>query len=293
MLNHCVKILETTGVEHTIPCREDFASQDYWNKLYSMARVLIEACGKLPMLEKNKNYLVEQPSTSRGNPGGGSDSDDEPVPYPPNEQPFTNLELAVVNYTFTQLKNAYTAAKAVGFVNCCGKAFFVELCRFTYLVKLGNSPHKALLSTGKGCCQPGAFFINWEVPSRPLRSNQTSNTIQNFERYADCVSYNKTTFMNEIVTDNSSSDEEHTLQHNEQMVGLWKPGQQVMLGFEFYTKFVIPKVLVRQKNSSGKDILCMLCIKKMDLNNDMGILSKLIIAFTYYVCISTSFSHSQ
>ena len=33
-------------------------------------------------------------------------------------------------------------------------------------------------------------------------------------------------------------------QHNEQMVGLWSPDQQAMLGLEFYTDYVVPKILV-------------------------------------------------
>ena len=37
-------------------------------------------------------------------------------------------------------------------------------------------------------------------------------------------------------------------QHNEQMIGLWHPQQQAMLGMEFYTKYMVPKVLYLVKS---------------------------------------------
>ena len=117
-------------------------------------------------------------------------------------------------------------------------------------------------STSTGQVQPGAFFIKWVTKKRVLRSTQESDTIAScFERYGDAVSYNVCTHINEIVAEIKQSNEDPTTttteaptpttaeaQHNEQMIGLWVPNQQAMLGLKFYTEYVVPKVLLLQDN---------------------------------------------
>ena len=103
--------------------------------------------------------------------------------------------------------------------------------------------HMELVNTCTGQVQPGAFFIKWVIKKRVLRSTQESDTIAScFERYGDAVSYNVCTHINEIVAETKQSNEDPTTttaeaQHNEQMIGLWVPNQQAMLGLEFYTEW--------------------------------------------------------
>lgn len=68
------------------------------------------------------------------------------------------------------------------------------------------------------------------------------------ERYADNIVYNKVSAINVNVSEVKKSEEDHTIksqnQNNEQMLGLWRPLQQVMLGLELYGTSARPKVLL-------------------------------------------------
>ena len=208
-----------------------------------------------------------------------------------------HLQLGVVQFCFDELTKACQAATAVGFVSCCGKNFFQTLCEYANRCCFNESEHKYLLNTATGSFQPGAFYIKWPWVVASVQSGDVEATR---ERYADAVAYNKNTHLNEIVSeikqDDSSEDEEDSTsaeaQHNQQMIGLWRPEQQVMLGLEFYTDYLVPKVLLLHKNE-----LLMFYLKRLDLRNisDVGMFTKLVITFTAYVqcCKAPQVSHSQ
>ena len=160
----------------------------------------------------------------------------------------------------------------------------------------------ALVNTSTGQVQPGAYFIKWVTIKRLLRNSQESDTITScYERYGDGVLYNIRTHINEIVAEIKQSSEDPTTttaeaptpttaeaptptpaeaQHNEQMIGLWVPNQQAMLGLEFYTEYVVPKVLLLQNND-----LHMFYLNKLVLDRscDLVKLTKMCITFMFYV----------
>ena len=147
------------------------------------------------------------------------------------------------------------------------------------------------MNTSTGQVQPGAFIIKWDTKKRSLRNSQESDRITScYERYGDGVLYNIHTHINEIVAEISENSTTTTAeaptpttaeaQHNEQMIGLWAPNQQAMLGLEFYTEYVVPKVLLLQNNE-----LHMFYLNKLVLDRscDLVKLTKMCIAFVFYV----------
>ena len=285
--NYIVEVIDGSGRAYPLPC----LSQEVLGNTYGKAKLLLDGSSELPSLSENHNYVIVQQKCS-GISGEGSDSGDEAVPYPAIDPPFSEMQLGVVQFCFDRLKKAYLSARAVGFVNCCGKNFFERMCDYTNHCCSNKDEHLHLINTAKGSFQPGAFYVKWAIPNRPLRTSQSSVVPHTHERYADGVAYNVSTFLNEVVAeikwDNENedySDSEPTTaraQHNEQMVGLWQPEQQAMLGLEFYTDYVVPKILLLDSLCSE---LRMFYLERLELSNpgDVGSLTKLIITFIAYV----------
>ena len=69
-------------------------------------------------------------------------------------------------------------------------------------------------------------------------------------------------------------------QHNEQMLGLWRHNQQVMLGLEVSGMFVRPKILLLKEGQ-----LNMFYLKKLDIrfSCDLASLISLMTSFLIYV----------
>ena len=272
-------------------------------EVYPRAKVLIDAVRSLPNLSNEDRYEITQ-CGSAGRSAQPSDSDDESITYPSYPPPFSQTELSVVKHEFGELRWAYVAATTIGYYNCTGKNFFQRLLNFAIRClpedRLGH--HKALVNTSTGQVQPGACFIKWVTMKRLLRNSQESDTITScYERYGDGVLYNIRTHINEIVAEIKQTSEDPTTttaeaptpttaeaptpnpaeaQHNEQMIGLWVPNQQAMLGLEFYTEYVVPKVLLLQNND-----LHMFYLNKLVLDRscDLVKLTKMCIAFMFYV----------
>ena len=121
--------------------------------------------------------------------------------------------------------------------------------------------------------------------TKDLLSESDAPVVTPYERYADAVVYSKTSFQNKIVIeikDESGTDNTAEAQHNEQMVGLWRCDQQAMLGLEFYSDTVQPKVLLRLY---GKDVLNMFYLPRLKLEDgaDLMELTKLLVAFMSYI----------
>ena len=284
--------LQFEDASYTVPFLDPELQFD--NKTYDKAMLLIGVSKHLPCLSNTKRFKIRQRITSGNDGGVGGDSDDEVVPTPRVEPSFSECNLRVVQFCFDELKRAYIAARAVGFVNCCGKTFFQELCKYANCCSFNEREHEPeyrhLLNTATGGAQPGAFYIKWVTPSRPTR-NQKEDIESIKERYADAVSYNTSTHINDVVSEIKQDDDRNAAstsakaQHNEQMIGLWQPKQLVMLGFEFYTDFVVPKVLLLKAND-----LMLFYLERLDLTNtsDMGTLTKLVITFLSYVQMTTT-----
>ena len=147
--------------------------------------------------------------------------------------------------TFFQrdLDMRYHQAKFVKFQNAYGKCFYQKICQFL----LPDTPllFDCLISTNpKGKFQPGAMCIEWVTPGRNLRrgssgSASCSMMLQCQERVADfvvVVNKNICSIFGEIKPEPGGLN-----QNMEQMVGLLRKGQKVMLGLVANPMFVSPR----------------------------------------------------
>ena len=121
-----------------------------------------------------------------------------------------------------------------------GKFFYQKLCQF---LLPDTTLFDCLISTNpKGNFQPGAMCIEWVTPGRNMRSGSASSSIvlQCQERVADFVVVNKNIYniVGEIKPEPGGLN-----QSMEQMVGLLRKGQKVMLGLVANPMFVSPRVL--------------------------------------------------
>ena len=107
---------------------------------------------------------------------------------------FNDVQKGIVNDHFQHLHRMYGATMDHGLYNCIGKDFLHISAM--YIKHCFIDPNKlmniwCLSSTAKGKFQPGALFLNWSLPKRPLRDSNDENlryTIPH-EKYADNVVY--------------------------------------------------------------------------------------------------------
>lgn len=164
-------------------------------------------------------------------------------------------------------------------------SIFADLC--TQLDVTRRSMFLHTHNTSKGAPQPGAFWVKWSLPKKVnLSQGGHLRSIIPRERYADNIVYDRNTFINVLVAEVKESEESAIeAQNNEQMLGLWKPSQQVMLGIEAQGQILRPKVLY---SIGGK--LTMYYLKDLHLDNgdDLMMFAKLIMAFltcvSYHTC---------
>ena len=183
----------------------------------------------------------------------------------------------MVQVEFDKLRRNYVAGLRIGFFNAVGKSFVVTLGIYVNMATNNRHQYMYLQSTSTGFTQPGALFVNWSLPSRTLRRQSPERIIHTNERYADCIIYDSYNCVNVVVVEVKEDEEEASeSQNNEQMVGLWKTGQIAMLGLEFHTNTVRPKIL-----ALIDDVMHMFYLNSLDLkdSNDFSALTKLIMSF--------------
>ena len=242
---------------------------------FGRAKLLYETVRVLPTLGTTEHTIVQRKRAGRQ---ATSDSDDERIPDLPIVPRFNATEMAVVQLEFDKLRENYVAGLRIGFFNAVGKSFVVALGNYVNMATNNRRQYMYLQSTATGFSQPGALFMNWSLPSRTLRSQSLERIIHTNERYADCIIYDRYNCVNVVVVEVKENEEEASeSQNNEQMVGLWKTGQIAMLGLEFHTNTVGPKILaliddamhmfylnsldLRDANdfSAAYNVLCYLC----------------------------------
>lgn len=249
----------------------NFEVKDIPSRRYYKAKLLWEQIFVMPRLQNIDNYKITY--SSRGGLQTDSDSDGEDIPNPRSEPPFNEHELYLVNYLFKKLYESYLAAKAVGLFNCVGKTFidnlgaFLDLCCSNMISHSSQFMYKHSTST-PGEAQPGAFNVKWSLKGKlPFKR----------ERYSDNVIYDKVNVINVCNSEVKESPEVAIeSQHNEQMIGLWKPSQKAMLGFEAQDQTLRPKVLTLDDDGFN-----MYYLKEMNLNNadDLRTVAKLMMMF--------------
>lgn len=190
-------------------------------------RILAEACCAL----NDSHYEIQQ--CVRPAQGGSSDSDDEQQIDAEIPAAFDHDELVVVKYSYGLLRPRYENAKKKRFQNAAGKSFFYHLGMFllTVLPKSTMCRFQSDISTNPhGNAQPGGLKIGHMEPPRGLRDKQNWVTSIK-EKKADYVMFDKVLKMYCIVGEIKSEQDLAESQNTEQMLGLFRKNQRVMLGF--------------------------------------------------------------
>lgn len=104
------------------------------------------------------------------------------------------------------------------YANLCSHHDATTSCQFLFLP-----------TTSTGGPQHGTMYVKWSLPKKELKS--TGPIIKLNERYADHVVYDRVNVINVNVSEvKESEDYAIESQKNEQMLGLWRDSQHVMLG---------------------------------------------------------------
>lgn len=203
-----------------------------------------------------------------------------------SSQAFTNAQLLLVKRLFKQFYNSYETAMIVGPYTCIGKQFLDNAWAYASLCcddDMTESNFLFLHNTLKGGPQPGAMYIRWCLPKKPLKSTRPAEQyIKVNERYADNIVYDKINTVNVNVSEvkENEDDDKSISQNNEQMLGLWRPSQKVMLGLELCGTIVRPKVLLLQEE---KLIMCYL--KEINLKEGLDLMNLLKLMMSFLICV--------
>ena len=280
LLSHCSFKMESSSFTMDLPC----VPPPDDDTLFMKANFLYQQVQAFPNIENVFNHEIRcraaRPERLAEPGSDGEDINDaEVVPE------FDNLDLAVVITFFRRFFNAYKVALEIGLYNAVGKNFldaaweYMDLCQTT-LNK--QSKFAYLHNTSTGEPQPGAMFIKWSIPKR--RSRKTSvgdRKTLSFERYADHVVYDKVTALNVSVSEVKENKESAVeAQNNEQMLGLWKGPQKVMLGQELRGTRVRPKILALKMKE-----MHMFYLKELDITINMELVELLKLMSAFLVCV--------
>ncbi len=290
LLCHGILTLSGGGTTINVPCRSLNST------FFERAKLLYNSLGKFPQIDKFvKAQCTEyQPQV---NPGETHDSDGEEITDFERLPEYTECELSVLNYLGRMFFNVYKVAINVGLFNCIGKEFMKYACEYAnmcYFKGYENSPYLHLYSTATGEYQPGGLAVNWKTPKRILRTSSEDTVEDSGDRYADFVVFNHASDINVVVAEiKEKVDNPIRSQNNEQMLGLWRSKQNVMLGFELRGKTAKPKILILEGNEF---VMCYLNELDMESSSDLKIFLKFIIAFNScvtYESSKTEIQHSQ
>ena len=101
------------------------------------------------------------------------------------------------------------------------------------------------------------------------------------DRYADNGAYDEALELTVIVVE--VKQDEHTpseSQNNEQMVALWKPKQQAMLGLELNAARVKPKILLLQ----GKKMM-MIDLQELEMAEGSSLQELIKLVAAFLICV--------
>ena len=274
---------ESEAAELSLPCKPVDCDA------YRRAKFLYEKVAILPNLSRGSGGADSEAHviTCRARPGREADTDSggDDIPDPPIIPVYTEAQMGVVNFVFNNcLLVNYKSAMAVGLYNCVGKYFldgistFADLCTRANITQGSNFMCRHNTSTGSP--QPGAFWVKWSIPKKGNLTEGSRSIVQR-ERYADHIIYDRSTSINVVVGEvKESAESAIEAQNNEQMLGLWKPSQQAMLGIEAHGQILRPKILYL---NGGKFTMCYLKSLELGLGSDLQKLAKLIMAF--FICV--------
>ena len=241
---------------------------------------LLRACLPAKLLQSNYSPVVIQGRPERV-PGNGDVDSDDGVEYTDRAviNPFNSLDFDYFQRRLKSLYYRYRGAKEASFQSTQGKFFFTL---FTAILALDHVEMDFLHSTNpSGDSQPGAFEVSWILNCPTTRSNaQESQRSERHQlRVADFVAWN---FERNIYPIEIKSDDRAPVffQSLEQMLGLFKKQQKVMLGLVCQPSFVTP-VIVRRTDSH----IIVTQLAKLDFTNNISNmieLTELLISFVNF-----------
>ena len=216
-----------------------------------------------------------------------SDSDDEQVPDPEIPPAFSETELGVLDFLYHALWLAFGEARRKNFQNAVGKDFLTEFGKFLLQVHPADTTwrYKSTHSTNpSGEAQPGSLAITHTTLRRELRTPSLLERTQAHQKsVADYVLFDKDKSRYCIVGELKSDEDGAESQNIEQMVGLFRKDQAVMLGFTCNPQAVLPRVLLQAEGTLKLYTLPTLSLKEACYSES---LRKLFIAFTSIVNIA-------
>ena len=118
--------------------------------------------------------------------------------------------------------------------------------RFLKLVLSLNKDFEVYHTTSSlGDSQPGMCSVQWELLKKGTRQNQeeAAAAMHTFNRYPDFTVQKENTF--HIVGEIKSTDSVAIGQNLEQMIGLFKPNQTMMVGLVIWPHQIQPQILYR------------------------------------------------
>ena len=115
-----------------------------------------------------------------------------------------------------------------------------------------------------------------------MRSGIDNRRMQTNERYADHVVYDKVNIINVSVSEvNENAESAIEAQNKEQMLGLWKGSQQVMLGLKVNGNSVRPKILALRSME-----MQMFYLKELNINKNEDLVELLKLMSAFLICVN-------
>jgi hypothetical protein len=223
-----------------------------------------------------------------------SDSDSEGIIDPPIDPPFSKSDWKSITDFFFEtggLKELFQVAKAQSFYNHAGKEFVSSFKKFCSILVPGRKAYVNHSTCSSGEFQPGSTsYIESVIRSTPSsnRSTPTCDGVTSKPREVVCERFTDVAYWDEkkkiypIITEVKSADKQASeTQLTEQMFGLFRKHQKVMLGLAIKPNFVGIKIMTKEKGS----------LEIHSLESDLSLLKhtvlrkigKLIMAFMYYI----------
>ena len=214
--------------------------------------------------------------------GDGEDSDNG-VGYTDRavENPYTSEEFYHFQVEMQALHHRFQSAKITHFQNAQGKFFFSQLTKVLTLdIQQMDSLHS---TSASGECQPGALEITWILKYPTTRSSNRSEGQKTIEKKQqqtpDFVVWDSQKDIYRIVGEIKSNDDTPVFfQSEEQMMGLFKTDQKVMLGLVCQPSSITPVVARRRESSMIVTQLPKIQFMKRD-GTELYRLAELILCF--------------
>lgn len=269
-------------------------SDNFASRALQILRIIPNICNDTVISQRTRAGAVEQ-----------SDSSDETEIDEPIPPPFSEQEWKLIQCQFTQLRKHYRQAKARNFENAVGKYFLTKLLKFCCVVVENREDQESLSETmcmgtnPSGDAQPGSSQFIKEIPGRrgrsatssvtssPAPGTSTETSTEQLEwsttrKYSDVCHWDHVRKLYPICGEAKSGDKQPAEnQLIDQMFGLFRPDQKVMLGFAVKPNQACIKIMEKE----GMHTLNCRSFPNLNLTimKDMQVLVRLFFGFIFFV----------